>query len=107
MTRKLLGGTAIVVMLTTGLVACDRHKEVAQAPTFTDAQLAAADQPTVAKVMNGQPGVPVMAPTGDMAQAVKPAMPSEKSRGEAPLMAPTGDTMPAYTPPATTPSTTQ
>ena len=102
MTRMLLGGTAVALSMAAGLAACDRHTETAQAPTSTDAQVAAAETPPAAKIVDGAPSVPVMAPTGDMAQAVKPAKPSEKSRGSAPVLAPTGDTMPAYTPPAST-----
>jgi hypothetical protein len=96
----LLGGTTVALAMAAGLAACDRHKETAQAPTFSEAQLAAAETPPAPKVVQGAPAVPVMAPTGDMTQAVKPAKPSERSRGSAPVLAPTGDTMPAYTPPA-------
>jgi hypothetical protein len=99
MSRMLLGGTVTILALATGLAACDRHKQAAQAPSFTEAQIAAADQPAAAKIVRGEPGVPVMAPTGDMTQAVKPSKPSQKSSGSAPQMAPTGDIMPAYTPP--------
>ena len=100
MLRTLLGGTAVVVSLTAGLAACDRHKETAQTATpASSEQLAQAEIAAPAPVVTGEPRVPVMAPTGDDAQAVKPAKPSEKSHGTAPMMQPTGESMPAYTPP--------
>jgi len=98
MLRQLLGGTAVVVALTAGLAACDRNKDLARTTT-TDTQLAQAEAAAPAPLIAGEPRVPVMAPTGDDAQAVKPMKPSERSRGTAPMMQPTGETMPAYTPP--------
>src|SRR4051812_28639142 len=100
MLRTRLGGTAVVMALVAGLAACDRNKDVAQtgAPV-SSTQLAQAEAAAPAPMIAGQPRVPVMTPTGDDAQAVKPAKPSQKSSGTAPTMQPTGETMPAYTPP--------
>jgi hypothetical protein len=99
MLRTLLGGTAVVVALTAGLAACDRNKDVAQTTTTTtDTQLAQAETAAPAPMIAGEPRVPVMTPTGDDAQAVKPGMPSQNSKGTAPMMQPTGETMPYYTP---------
>lgn len=101
MLRTLLGGTAVVVALTAGLVGCDRNREVAQTSTpAAGTQLAQAGIAAPAPLIAGEPRVPVMTPTGDDAQAVKPTKPSQNSKGTAPMMQPTGETMPAYTPPA-------
>src|SRR3954469_2521384 len=103
MTRLLLGGTAVVLALA-GLAACDRNKDVAQTTTASSTQLAQAETSAPAPLIAGQPRVPVMTPTGDDAQAVKPAKPSQNSRRPAPMMQPAGEPMPAYTPPARWPN---
>ena len=100
MFRTLLGGTVVVVALTAGLAACDRNKDVARpSASASSTQLAQAETIAPAPEIAGEPRVPVMTPTGDDAQAVKPAKPSQPSNGTAPMMQPTGETMPAYTPP--------
>jgi hypothetical protein len=98
-----------MALLAGGLAACDRHQNVAlqnrtpqepPAATAPNTELAQADTTAPAALATSRPTVPVMTPTGNMNPAVKPAQPSERSRGASPQMTPTGDRMPAYTPPA-------